>query len=169
MKHVKQIMVICFFFATMAGSSQELSRQVISAGGGQSKSGPLDLSWTLGQAGLVGTFNNSNVELCAGFHQFDVLLDGVNEQLTNSTFKVYPNPFNDYFVLEMLTENSASVTLNLYDCNGKLWHTKVIQHEPTVVQETIDIQGLPRGVYYLNIMVESKGSYVTNQLIKLIH
>lgn len=169
MRHLKLIMVICFVFVTMAVSSQELSRQVISASGGQSEVGSLDLSWTMGQAGLVGTFTSPGLTLCAGFQQFDVLIDGITEQVSDGNLRVYPNPFNDFIVLEMITEQKASLTLKLFDGSGKLWLTKEIHQQPTVINETIDMSGLPHGIYYLSVLVDTQNKISTNQTIKLIH
>ena len=84
------ITVLCIY-------SQEMPRWVFSQGGGQTSVNNLDLSWTIGQSGLVGTFKTPSVILNEGFQQFDNLLVSVDGVTTLSTINLYPNPFHDQF------------------------------------------------------------------------
>ncbi|HEY5370134.1 MAG TPA: M43 family zinc metalloprotease [Hanamia sp.] len=61
---------------------------------------------------------------------------------------VYPNPFSS--LIKIVSNDQKSITgkiLRLYDVTGKLYHTETITSENT----TLNINGLPAGIYILKI------------------
>jgi len=60
-----------------------------------------------------------------------------------NTFSIYPNPAQDYVVLN--TPNSLGETFRIYDAYGKMIHEQVILNSTT----NIDVSSLPGGIYML--------------------
>jgi hypothetical protein len=76
---------------------------------------------------------------------------------------VYPDPENDKITVDFDLKKASNVNIHLYNSNGKI--VKVI-NEPSIIDKdlTIDVNGLPSGIYYLNI---SDGVRQMNK--KIIH
>lgn len=78
--------------------------------------------------------------------KFNSNLTGVNNNYNNYTnIKIYPNPANDFIIIEGLT-TSENTTINIYDIQGKLILTKEL-----VENGTIDLSELNKGVYVVKI------------------
>lgn len=67
--------------------------------------------------------------------------------------KIYPNPANDFITIET-NENSKNGAYYLLDINGK-----TIQHEAFNKFQTIDINSLPAGVYFIKLVIAEKIVY----------
>jgi len=166
MNYLKQMATICFAFATMVVSSQELSRQVVSTSGGQSQVSTLYLSWTIGQANLTGTHNNSGTTLCMGFQQSDLIPTSIEEQSPN-LLKIFPNPCSDYLYIDMNNKEQTELKVILFDNYGRKYYEEKITYSGSVKHE-IDMSTLPRGIYFLRINSISKTKNDINT-IKIIH
>ncbi|MBK6622770.1 MAG: T9SS type A sorting domain-containing protein [Saprospirales bacterium] len=76
----------------------------------------------------------------------DILLDGA--------FSVFPNPVSNEISLDMnFTEVMQDVTVQMFDLNGKLLGTKILDN---VKQQTatFDVRGLANGAYFLKVTTE---------------
>lgn len=76
----------------------------------------------------------------------DILLDG--------NFSVFPNPVSNEISLDMnFTEVMEDVTVQLFDLNGKLLGTKILDN---VKQQTatFDVRALANGAYFLKVTTE---------------
>lgn len=71
---------------------------------------------------------------------------GINQNIKNKEFKVYPNPVTDMIVVS-LSKNSDVIQADLLDVNGKL----VDRFNLTKIQTNISLSGLVKGVYFLKI------------------
>ncbi|PKP46124.1 MAG: hypothetical protein CVT95_07565 [Bacteroidetes bacterium HGW-Bacteroidetes-12] len=74
--------------------------------------------------------------------------------------KVYPNPTTNEFTVEIDAKQSASVQLVLIDIRGVI----VQQVATTTNKTTINLQELPQGVYFLEVL--SNAQKVTKKIIK---
>jgi hypothetical protein len=88
-----------------------------------------------------------------------------NSEVTNSFFKLYPNPTKDQFTIQ--TDAAQSVlpqTAVLYDIRGlKVFETKINAIENNSF--TIDISSLNKGIYFVKLLDSDKVIY-TNKIIK---
>jgi type IX secretion system substrate protein len=74
--------------------------------------------------------------------------------------QIYPNPTNNQFTVEIDGNHSSSVQLVLMDISGK-----VMQQLTTTTNKTVlNLQELPRGVYFLEVL--SNSQKVTKKIIK---
>ena len=75
--------------------------------------------------------------------------------MTTNGIIIYPNP-----VLSMATiEGAAGASVRIHDMNGKALLEKTISNDI----ETIDLSSLSAGIYYAEILSETK-----KQIIKLV-
>jgi hypothetical protein len=76
------------------------------------------------------------------------LLTTVNEDVSeNVSVIVYPNPANDVLYIKFVNANKANnVPVKVYNCIGKR-----ILNYPSAQHESIDISGLPVGLYFAEI------------------
>lgn len=165
MNYLKQIATICFALATMVVSSQELSRQIVSTSGGQSQASTLDLSWTIGQAGLAGTHANGGTTLCIGFQQSDLVSTSIVEQHTNP-LKIFPNPCSDFLYINMSKQEQTEVNLLLIDSYGRISYEQSFTFSGSL-EYKIDMSVLPHGIYYLKMKTSTKmiKDEITSKLI----
>jgi hypothetical protein len=83
---------------------------------------------------------------------------GIVSANNNSTFTIYPNPANDYFMVDRTSANSE---IELYDVLGnKIW-TQLLQTGNT----KIDLSGFNRGMYFFKI-ISGDRAFQTGKLIK---
>jgi hypothetical protein len=166
MNYLKQMATICFAFATMVVSSQELSRQIVSTSGGQSQAPTFDLSWTIGQAGLAGTYTNGGTTLCVGFQQSDLLSTNIAEQYSDE-LKIFPNPCSDFLYINMTKQEQTDVILKLMDSYGRIRYEQSFTFSGSL-EHKINISVLPHGMYYLEMKTNTK--MITEiKTSKLIH
>lgn len=81
-----------------------------------------------------------------------------NESLENTDISIYPNPFSDKITITHNTINSLQ--LEVYNALGDLVAKKEMEKN---VKE-IDLDGLPKGIYFMKIHFEEKT--ITKKLIK---
>jgi hypothetical protein len=63
------------------------------------------------------------------------------------TFNVYPNPANDFINIETNNNYDSNFKISIYNSLG----IKVIE---TSNENTINIEDLPSGMYFINVMTE---------------
>jgi hypothetical protein len=97
---------------------------------------------------LDNTFNYSNI----------VNIINKNKKLI---IKVFPNPFNDNFNIDISTEKKAELTIDLIDILGRLVHHSVLNTEGSQ-RVPISTKDLPSGTYFLKV---SDGQTHTQQKI----
>ena len=74
--------------------------------------------------------------------------DNVNETTEiNNTLKIYPNPTNDFINIEIDEEHSNDFIVSIYNSLG-------IKVRETWNENTISVEDLPSGIYFINVMSE---------------
>jgi len=86
----------------------------------------------------------------------------VNENALNkTTFNIYPNPANDFFIIE--NNDSKIENLEITDCFGKLVYVNTLsKNSPNIIK--VDIQELKSGLYFVKANIQ--GNVYTSKLIK---
>ncbi|MEZ4797283.1 MAG: T9SS type A sorting domain-containing protein [Flavobacteriaceae bacterium] len=69
---------------------------------------------------------------------------GVNDIILNENASVYPNPFND--IININTHHNVDVNVVIYDTTGK-----IVYACPKLVNNTIELNALQSGVYFLKL------------------
>lgn len=89
---------------------------------------------------------------------------GLNN-LKSDELKVYPNPSNGSFNIEIYNENVTSYQIDIYDVIGSIVYSKQIQNQK-YIQEPIHLSHKSKGIYFLTIKSED-GTVISRRL--LIH
>lgn len=93
------------------------------------------------------------------YNSNEVVLNS-DENLLLERLHAYPNPINDYLIIELDTEINQNI-FKLFDQNGKIVLTKIIDNHKT----TLDTNLLEIGMYFY--ILETKDGFVkTGKLIK---
>jgi hypothetical protein len=156
------------FLIAISVYSQEMPRKVFAAGGGQGSTGNTELSWTIGQSGLVGTFTKPSFILNTGFQQFDNLLVSIDEVISSVHLTMYPNPFHDHFYLDIEASDQIDVHIQLIDNYGRLLISKNLAEGLVSIKQTIQTRGLTPGVYSLLVTTKDENNNIANKYFKLI-
>jgi len=168
MKQLKFLFVAVGFLIAINAYSQEMPRRVFAASGGQGSSGNVELSWTIGQSGLVGTSQKPSIILNMGFQQFDNLLVSIEDIASEMHFSMYPNPFRNHFNLDIQTSKQVDVNIQLFDNYGRLVLSENIGENSLVIKQTIQTRGLTPGVYSLLVITNDENNTTTTKYLKLI-
>lgn len=95
--------------------------------------------------------------LVGGSQDFSMIVTGSNVTLNTESFEIptgfsiYPNPTNGMFTLQTFDLDLDS-TVRVYDTNGRLILSKVIQSDMT----PIDLSNVSEGIYYVNYSDSTK-------------
>ena len=72
--------------------------------------------------------------------------------------KVYPNPFRNSFELDINGGSAKKLKLMLTDASGKIVWSRDVQGYNMSFHESVNTSALPIGVYFLNVIQDSKNS-----------
>jgi hypothetical protein len=64
---------------------------------------------------------------------------------------VYPSPANEYFIVDYNAEYVLKYTIELFDINGKLVKSEVLQSAVGNNQVTMDVRELQQGMYVVKL------------------
>ncbi len=85
-------------------------------------------------------------------HLFYYSLTNTDEfSLSNSVIQVYPNPANDYIVVNVQEGNRDNLILSIYALNGT-----IVLQKNTIAGELIDISNIDEGIYFIEAVFENK-------------
>ena len=92
-----------------------------------------------------------------------VIVSGINYTSEDINLNVYPNPTSDYiFISSTLSENN-DVYISVFDLNGKAVRN-IEKKAVNTLNEKIDINKLPSGVYSVVVKVENQ--FYTKKIVK---
>lgn len=98
---------------------------------------------------------------CAGigFEEFSV---------EGSNIKIFPNPGNGLFNLDVsqINLNSSSFNIKVYNILGELVHQNIEEVHSNKLNIEIDLQSLPNGPYYLRLIAGNKAYSVKLIIVK---
>jgi hypothetical protein len=146
MKRFIFILVTSLF---VLNASMQAQQVIASAGGYYTSAVNLTLSWTLGETIIPSYGPVNGLILTHGFQS--VLQSVIVEENIDTPVKVtvFPNPASDYLNISFADPLDAEVNLVLFDSEGKLFKTQVIEAATSEIQ--INFQDLPSGVYFLKM------------------
>lgn len=87
---------------------------------------------------------------------------GIEENPFFINVSVYPNPFNESFVVDLSSIQGESVEVMVYDMTGKLISTKNNEENALI---TFDMNGLSKGVYQIQLISEK--AQTVRRVVKL--
>ncbi|MDF1675985.1 MAG: SBBP repeat-containing protein [Vicingaceae bacterium] len=99
---------------------------------------------------------NPNIYCYNNIPCHDYTIVGINEHDISEQINVYPNP-TDGIVNIDLGKHYSEISINLNDIVGKNIINKTLQN---MTLFDIDIQNLPKGVYFMHLLVDDKSAVV---------
>ncbi len=79
-------------------------------------------------------------------HVVDSIINSIHHIYTKDEIKIFPNPTNGQFTIEVNSFRNTNTSLNIFDLNGRLLVSDIINKK-----STIDVSDLANGVYMLSI------------------
>ncbi len=166
MKHVGYTALL--FFIITYGNSQEISNDVLrsysirssvfsisgSSNTIKSNNKTFNISQSIGQLGVIGTYSKNEHVLRQGYQQppFSTLKNGTfNTSILKLSF--YPNPFNQFLNISFNEIINNDVEVFIYDVVGKAVLYKKYKASQFIY---IPVRNLANGSYYLNITSNNK-------------
>ncbi|MDI3322286.1 PKD domain-containing protein [Pinibacter soli] len=80
---------------------------------------------------------------------------------------LYPNPVQGAAKLSLNNRLTGKVQIAIFDATGKVQMTANSDKRTSDFQQQLDVSKLPRGVYYMQIMVDGKSAGAVKKFIKL--
>lgn len=145
----RSLLIFSLILLSLAASSQ-LKQDVIASAGGFNAAPGISISWTLGET-IIPTFTSTDntLILTHGFQQ-QLIITAIEENLgTLVDIKVFPNPASDNVNIRFGEAPDAEVNLTVVSSQGK--PVKIIVIEAGTLEEQINLQELPAGIYYLRL------------------
>ena len=85
---------------------------------------------------------------------------GILEKNLFSDIKIYPNPSQGVFIIDMDNQILGSITIEIFDPSGKPIFNTEIEKPYRVLSAKIDLRGFDSGVYFIKFVFDE------NELIK---
>lgn len=89
-----------------------------------------------------------------GFTMTIESVTAVNDYAGVSDLSVFPNPASDVLNVNFLTTNAENVSLQIVDMSGKMIENRNYQHIGGLFEETLNVNDLAKGIYFLKIQTE---------------
>lgn len=89
----------------------------------------------------------------------NIILD--KEELSTNLYKVYPNPFKDYIIIENGNLNVDITTIDIYDIQGNIVYS---ERTPNTIHRIV-LNNLPVGIYYVRL--NKDGNITNKKIVKL--
>jgi hypothetical protein len=159
---MKTKIAILFLLLGFYAGAQEISRQVVSAGGGEGAVLNMSMSWTLGEA-FIATHEHGGIVLTQGFQQGNYVITRIEYPGNQVGFdvKVYPNPVIDYINIQCSGDNGKAI-VSLFDINGRS-----VKHESFHDgSHMMNFESYPAGTYLLKVTSEDGKNTANFKIVK---
>ena len=156
-------LMICCLLVVAAAQSQEVARSVIASGGAAELSGPIAVSWSLGQP-VHQTLESAATTITQGYQQPEILLVGTSEIPQELDLSIYPNPSHQFLFIDWTASGGAEVAeVAVLGVDGKaLFRQQLVEG-----QNQIATHQLPAGTYVLAFY--QAGQQVGSSIFQIIH
>ena len=115
--------------------------------------GTLNVSQSIGQSSVIGTYHNNGYYLRQGYQQPLSNIKVVETSDYNLKAKVYPNPFTHSITISFSDTIRNDLLVMMYDVNGRMVHTQ----EFSPAQEIqLTIGDISKGTYFLKVTSQDK-------------
>ncbi len=88
---------------------------------------------------------------------------GVATHNTEDNLRLYPNPSNGAFTLEIVNTQVAEMQISIVTLTGQVVHSEILRSTGTTLRTVIDLSSLPKGSYIL--VISNDFSEILRQII----
>ena len=96
-------------------------------------------------------FVADNWDVSDGFSFTVQTVTAVNDYAGITDLSVFPNPATDRLNVSFVTDNVSSINCKILDMTGKLLYNKQIESNGGLIEESVDVSGFAKGIYFLRI------------------
>lgn len=160
---MKFLTILSFSVLPFMAMAQSISPEVLASAGEHYDNGTVQLSWTLGEV-MIDTYDNGTNILTQGFHQTELTVTSIEEDLAEMRLNLYPNPTSEFLNIE-LGNNEKDINLQLFDMSGKLIHKDVIKAYET--KYVLRMNAVATGKYLIQMQTEDGSMNTTHQVVKV--
>lgn len=111
---------------------------------------------TYGDAPGTFTVTVTDASGCEGTGSIEITQFVGIEEIRLGSFQVFPNPVSTQATLEIASERSGEVTIEIYNTNGSLVRTFQDRVVGGTQQIPVDMYELERGVYFMHVTLDSE-------------
>ena len=140
---MKNLLCLCFLFLiALVGKSQS----VIGSIGGGGMVGNMNINYTVGEA-VINTTKNDSATLTQGFHQSSYVLTAIKETFAAGAIKIFPNPTTSNLQIHLEVGEPKNISNSLYDELGR----SIITSKASAAIWQTDLSKFVSGYYLLTV------------------
>jgi len=143
-----RVSAACFLLAPLVTSAQNGA----GTAGGDVEEGMYRVSYSIGQCFFT-SITQEGIYISSGLQHPTMRITvgtDIEEEDLNPETLVYPNPVNEWLKIKMDAPSLKDMSYALIDISGRIVERKKIEAAESIIQ----MAGLPRGTYVLNIYSE---------------
>lgn len=145
------ILSASLFFLTSALYSQSVVPDVIVSDGGFQTSSAGSISYSLGEPISETVANGTNI-LTQGFQQPIVFATvNVSEFADEGSIVAFPNPVNDFIILDFSKLILGNYSITIYSLDGKQIYLRDLLINSDLIQQKISMENLSAGIYLFKL------------------
>jgi len=146
MKHKKTIASIAFVLLSLGGV---YAQEVVNSGGGEATGTGGEVSYSIGQI-TYSAQEGMGGSVAQGVQQpYEIsVIIGLNDLYADLQLSVFPNPTASYLELNIDNNKVGSLSIELYNTQGKLMKSSVVTSSKTL----IEVGELPVSMYILKVL-----------------
>jgi hypothetical protein len=149
-----------FLLCRLISAAQVFSPDAVSSSGDLVQSNGYSLQWNLGEIAIL-TFSSDDFIVTQGIGQFDLISTDITPPgFHPGNVVVFPNPTAGWLQIRFFEEFDKA-QLVLYD----LWGNPVMQQQTESTNTSLNLHGLPPGVYFLQV-IQSGRAHATYKIVK---
>lgn len=148
MKKLLLCLIACFGIGF--SFAQSAAPEVISSAGTSFNNGTSQLDWTLGEPATL-TYTSGSDILTQGFHQPNLTVTSLDDQQTDYSINVFPNPVTDHVQIRFSGAGKETLTIELFAADGRLLESRKNGTDPQI---QLNMGSYKSGVYLLSIKGE---------------
>jgi hypothetical protein len=154
-------------FAQQTGT-QVVGTQTPCAAAGVGTAGNFTITYTIGEMPLVETAKSNGLIITQGVMQPLTFIADTSSQCLNKTeVRIYPNPNNGRFSVQLNLLRRGKITILLYDASGRLLQSNAFDY-PTFLIRQYDISNMANGNYFLQLLFTPEGKTETQKCVYAI-
>jgi hypothetical protein len=124
--------------------------------------------WSIGEASIVTTNTAPNYQVTHGLLQGFLLTDPLipYENWSIEELKIHPNPVKSSFVVEILSNYTGEVALQLFAASGQLVQARKFNYYGAGSSQQLLVSNLASGIYFLRAdlkLFPENGGYIIKQ------
>lgn len=158
---------VSLFTTNLSAQSTNGTPQVLNIGGGSNTTSSVALEWSIGESASINSFTLGIWQMYTGVLQTSTLYPYIRN-IDAGQIKLGPNPFRDKIKVETVFKTKGKIGLTVYDNYGRIVYTKEVLSSLEYLNETLILNKLLNGIYYLEIIYTDHLDQKKRSLQKII-